>query len=57
MNFTKHSYTAFDYDTRTYSTVESNSPSEQKYKIEGNYLIGDKYKIYYVGPIEEEEEE
>ncbi len=57
MNFTKHSYTAFDYDTRTYSTVESNSDSEQTYKIEGKYLIGDKYKIYYVGPIEEEEEE
>ena len=47
LNFDYHTYTPFDYDTRTYSTVEVNSPSTQKYKIEGNNLIGDKYKFYY----------
>ena len=55
MNFIKHSYTAFDYDTRTYSTIESNTPSTHKYKVDGKYLIGDTYNIYYVGPKEVEE--
>ena len=53
IDFIKHSYTPYDYDTGTYSTIEMNVPSSQKYKINGNTLTGEKYQIYYVGPIEE----